>query len=266
MNNILGYLSKYYLIPPADACSSLSWIEDPRLQHIVATDASFKKGLWIYEARIGLMSFIEMREHLRQKIPHFSLDGMNEKFYDINTSTDIMWKLLLFQNDDNELKTRDFIEKLYSWLNKTSGKKNCFFIYGKKSAGKSYFASTLRGISLTVGQITNMNKNYSFPFNNCVNKRLLYWDEPFFESAAEENLKILFSGNLLSVAVKNQNNADIHRTPVLVTANENRLPTKEEFDCRINRYEWKTAEFLRDCTREMHPFAIYNMFDKFGLM
>lgn len=99
---------------------------------------------------------------------------------------------------------------------------------------------------ITSGQIANMNRNSSFPFNNCINKRVLHWDEPNFEPCALEDLKLLFSGDEFSVNIKYQPFNTITRTPVIVTANSNVFPNSPAFQCRIINYHFKEAPFLKD--------------------
>lgn len=66
-----------------------------------------------------------------------------------------------------------------------------------------------------------MNRNSSFPFNNCINKRILHWDEPNFDPNVLETLKKLFSGNEFPANVKYFNFQNLLRTPVICTANSN---------------------------------------------
>lgn len=47
-----------------------------------------------------------------------------------------------------------------------------------------------------------MNRNSGFPFNNCLNKRILHWDEPSFDPSALEDFKMLFPGDELPCSVK----------------------------------------------------------------
>lgn len=73
---------------------------------------------------------------------------------------------------------------------------------GPPNAGKSYFVRALKCALLTYGQIASMNRHHQFPLNNCINKRILHWDEPNFEPSMAETLKLLFSGNKLATNIK----------------------------------------------------------------
>lgn len=108
-------------------------------------------------------------------------------------------------------------------------------------SGRSYFASIVLGLCINVGHIANMHRNSNFPFNNCTNKRILYWDEPNYEPSALETLKMIFSGNTCPVALKNRDFGNVHKTPTLVTANTNVFPMTGVFQHRIRRYFWKEA-------------------------
>lgn len=82
-----------------------------------------------------------------------------------------------------------------------------------------------------------MNRNSSFPFNNCINKRILHWDEPNFDPNALETLKKLFSGNEFPANVKYFNFQNLLRTPVICTANSNVFLRVEAFKCRIQNFK-----------------------------
>lgn len=51
------------------------------------------------------------------------------------------------------------------------------------------------------------------------NKRVLYWDEPNFEPAAIETLKMLLAGDKCPANIKYKDHQIINKTPVIITTN-----------------------------------------------
>lgn len=111
-----------------------------------------------------------------------------------------------------------------------------------------------------------MNRYSQFPFNNCINKRILHWDEPSFEPSALESLKMLFSGDETPANIKHQDFGIIGKTPVIVTTNRRVFPKSDVFDSRIYYYNWNTAQFLKDWEKDINPISLYLLFKKFNLL
>lgn len=108
------------------------------------------------------------------------------------------------------------------------------FKFNWPSCGKTWFARLVKQACIKSGQITNMSRNSSFPFNNCVNKRILHWDEPSYDPSALDDLKMFFSGDEISMNVKYSPHTIIPRTPVIVTANSYVFPREEAYNIIIS--------------------------------
>lgn len=86
-------------------------------------------------------------------------------------------------------------------------KRNCFFIESPPNAGKNLFFDAVCHYYFSFGQIGNFSKHTTFPLMECVDKRILLWNEPFCEPYAFETLKMLFGGDTLNVNVKYENDS-----------------------------------------------------------
>jgi len=53
-----------------------------------------------------------------------------------------------------------------------------------------------------------------------VNKRVIFWEEPYLRPNNIEDVKCLMSGTTFSTDIKYQSCVEIEKTPVLVTANK----------------------------------------------
>ena len=173
---------------------------------------------------------------------------------------------------------------LYLLLTHQSEKQNCISIVGERDAGKSYLVESLADLCITYGNTTVMNKTDNFCMSSLVNKKLITLDEVTFDSIYAEKLKLLFSGNPCTVAVKYENAVEISRTPVIAMANVDRFPNTDIWNCRIKKYFWRKIDFEEDYfdetnflpedllvfkknkyIRKIHPFAIIDYWIKIGL-
>lgn len=261
--NIAEFLWTYYPVPVEKAHTKIPWLQDEFLRFCNPTHDQFKNNIDLFERQIQLFTIKQLYEELSSKNPIFGAQGYNTNYYeDREESTS---KLEYFLSHQMGHETEEFINFLFNWLNKTSGKFNCLSIVGPPSSGKTYFARILKHAMITSGQIANMNRNSTFPFNNCVNKRLLHWDEPNFEPSAIENLKLLFSGDELSANIKYQNFTTIVRTPVICTANMEVFPLDSAFNCRIKRYTFQNFPELKDWMY-LHPMSLFDLFNNRNLI
>lgn len=107
-------------------------------------------------------------------------------------------------------------------FNRQLGKRNTICFLGKSNAGKSQLASSY--VEYMVGNhygkpVNNIRS--SFPFDGCVNKRMILWEEPMIHEDNIEDVKLLMEGNSLRADVKYASGGiDIRDTPVLITTNK----------------------------------------------
>jgi len=119
-----------------------------------------------------------------------------------------------------ESRMHAFLSILLKIVNRQNGKKNCLWLWGESNAGKTQlmkaFVDTvcpgMYGIPLS-------NVRSAFMFGNCVNKRLIFWEEPMINAENIEAVKNMFAGGSFSVDVKYRDNIIVDPTPVIVTSN-----------------------------------------------
>lgn len=259
VNTPREFFWQYFPVPLDRAPAKLLWLQNPRLNHITNYKPEFENDTDIFEREIFIYSIQQLYEKLENGSPLFSMLHVTDIKYENRVeSTNNLGYFLEYQLKQQK---EQFIEFLWDLLNHKSGKFNCLNIIGPASSGKTFFVRTIKEAMITSGLIANITRNSQFPFNNCINKRLLHWDEPNFEPAATEQLKQLFSGDELSVNVKYSPYQTIQRTPVIVTANANVFPMNEAFNCRIQHFNFLQAPFLKTW-KQFHPMSIYDMFKK----
>lgn len=264
--HILKFFWTYFPTPIANAPRLSYWIDNEQLCMSNTSKIPFKDAADQFERDIFKRSVEEIYRYLKSGDPQFGcVDGHLLDRYETRADSLKYLRQFLELQLKTEVEIRHFTKFLYLLLNKKSGKRNCLNIYGPPSSGKTYFTRMVKEAMITSGQILNMSRNSQFPFNNCVCKRVLLWDEPAYEQNALETLKTLFSGDETVANKKYSDFEIIPRTPVIVTANRNEFPRTPAFQCRIKNYTFESAEFLKDL-KYLHPMALYDFFIEMKLM
>lgn len=140
------------------------------------------------------------------------------------------------------------------------------FILSPPNAGKNFFFDAVIHYFLNFGQLGNFNKYNSFPMQECVNKRIILWNEPVLEASAVETLKTIFGGDTANAKVKYQNDAIITRTPVIVLSNNDVFPKDEAFRSRIISYEWRACDDLKKLKKKPWPLAFYTLLEEYKIL
>lgn len=128
--------------------------------------------------------------------------------------TDIfpLWFYLCYQGVEPDIFILDFWNVLF----KLTDKRNVLTIQGPSNTGKTTF---IRGL----GQIFNWGEVVAggqFMFQNCINKELLFWEEPLIGPDYVEMCKRVFEGIDTQVNIKFKPPQTLHRTPILITTNK----------------------------------------------
>lgn len=106
-------------------------------------------------------------------------------------------------------------------LDKKREKVNTIALIGASNSGKTVmFAQPLVKICRFVGQVGNRGNASEFIWQECVNTRLISMEECCMAPEFYEDLKLLFGGEVMRVAVKHQSYATLERTPVILTGNK----------------------------------------------
>lgn len=222
------------------------------------------------QSEYSAMSFKELSDmtiDLVQNNPQRILYGQlnsNDAYYNLEDSLYILKEILDFQFGGEMEEIKEFMINLHSVLDKRIPKKNTFLVWSKQSnAGKNVFFDAIVHAFLNYGQLANFNKYCSFPFQDCMNKRIVLWNEPVFEPSAIETLKMFLGGDVVSAKKKFDDDASISRTPVIILANGNPFPEKF-FKERMYSYEWNTCPHLIHVKKKVWPASIFYLFKMFN--
>lgn len=198
----------------------------------------------------------------------------DQKYLSIAASKRMLYKLLIFQTNgpiSMEDLEKGIVKEDYNWkpkfyeyardlilfIDKKRGKLNTDMIISPPCVGKTLFMDLIRDYLINCGQMSNWNRNSNFPLQTCGYTRVIFWNEPNYESSVESNLLKLLGGDSLNAAIKNQMDVNIEKTPIFVTSNKDPFPHSPEFNYRIKRYTWRTAPFLKSVAgKNFHPLVM----------
>lgn len=202
-------------------------------------------------------------------IPIFSAGHISIKdyYYNIEESVCILEELLNFQFDGNDENVHEFLLTLYNVLDRKIPKCNSILVFSPPSSGKNFFFDACVDYFLSKGQFGKANKHNNFAFQDAVQKRIIIWNEPNYESSNTDMLKMILGGDSYNVNVKNKPDTAVYRTPVILLTN-NRIPLMYDvaFRDRIRIYTWKQAPYLKDYNKKPYPVAIYHLFVKYKIL
>lgn len=112
----------------------------------------------------------------------------------------------------------------------------------------------------------NFNRYCGFPLMECVDRRIILWNEPIMEPCATETLKMILGGDTVNAKVKYAPDAVITRTPVIVLSNNDVFPKDEAFRSRMYSYIWKPCNNLKKLSKKPHPLSAYMLLKKYNIV
>lgn len=265
--SIYDYLRQNPVSPLTNIVRTPKWLADPNFRFIRLDDKHLQRAIQVLNDEMCTYTTLDFIELYRNTQPLFdAAHGDLQSFYmTVEDSFNAMLELLNFQFDEDYQEISNFVNNLYSLVEKTVPKKNCLEVVSNPSAGKNFFFDAVLSFYINRGTIRNFNRYSNFPLQDTVGRRILVWNEPNCESSAFDTVKKIFGGDVDSVAVKYSPDQTISRTPVIVLSNNEVFPDDDAFNHRMWRYKWKTCPQLKRFDKKVHPMALINLFDKFVL-
>lgn len=247
-------------VPFESSCHCQAWVNNHNLFIYDSANTEYKLAASSLQRRTALLSFSELLT-LHNNSPNPTYYARNNQHYlSLEESIDIVEKLLDFQYKD---KVKDFMLRLYSICERTIPKKNSMFILGRPNSGKTFFIDMVAGFYLNIGNVKNVVRGQNFPFNDCVNRRLLIWNEPSIMPSGFDSVKMLAGGDPCPTAVKYQGDATITRTPLIFTSNRQIFNKEPVWTSRIAFEEWSPCSILKTITGYPHPKTYIYLVNKY---
>ena len=186
---------------------------------------------------------------------YMSQEQCNDKYLSRTETYSAVLQLLAFQNDNDAYKVDEFCNSLCSILDKTNGKRNSLWVMSSHSAGKNFFFDAVTSYFLNIGYISNPIRHNIFAFMDCVDRRVIMWNEAQCDAYFYEEVKALLAGDSPKVNYKMQGPKTVAApTPVIILSNRDTFPDTEEFNCTLCKYTWRTAPLLEQwALKKPHP-------------
>jgi len=151
-------------------------------------------------------------------------------------------------------------------FDRENGKQNSVCLVGPKSCGKTWFLDGFAKLARFVGTPKNFIKGDTFAWSDCVNCRLLRFDECRIPIQAEtwiEKFKEITGGQDTQVNRKYEVNAIVEKTPVFMSANSdpfvNNSSEKPYFVpdriLMLNLFMWREAPIMTQ-SKQLNPIAL----------
>ncbi|XP_046466077.1 uncharacterized protein [Neodiprion pinetum] len=191
------------------------------------------------------------------------MGNVQNYYYSPEESLSICEKLIDFQFRSNRREIQNFYETLFNVVDRKVPKKNSLFVLSPPNSGKNFFFDAFIHFCINFGQMGNFNRYCTFPLMECVDRRIILWNEPVMEASASETLKCILGGDTCNAKVKYLGDAVIGRTPVIILSNNDVFPKDEAFRSRIFQYEWRQASFLKDYKKKPHPMVVSLLYNKY---
>lgn len=257
--------------PLTNLCDSSMWIDDNDLKYIRQDDKNYKNFIDMWQTKICSWTVFDFNSFYKAEgcQPTFNcgFQSVEDKYYNVTDSVNVISELLLYQFDNCENDVKLFLCDLYNIIDRKIPKCNTLLIQSPPSAGKNYFIDMVMDFLWNKGQLGNPNKYNAFPFNAAEKKRILLWNEPNYEAAAIDTLKMITAGDAVSVKVKYKNDTAVYKTPLIIlTNNDVSIMHDPAFADRIRQYRWKAAPMLKKYDKYPIPTAFFDVLIKFDVI
>ena len=254
------------MVPPEDCIRCPMFLEQTN-NFIDENDDEFKRAVSLYKRKLLYMTIDEIYDKFKDKTCLFNAihGNVSVEYYDRETSLDKLVKFLSFQIEDPDAVPQ-FMELLYMWLNKLTGKKNTIWLQGPADCGKSWFITSLENLCITTGRVSVMNRTNNFPLSSCTDTKLIVLDELSYDPTIfTDTLKLLLGGNALKISKKYCNDVTLKHTPVIIASNGECIPDTPEFKARINKFIWKKPKDTSIFKLKIHPWAFFDYWNLYKI-
>lgn len=261
---ILTKLETLLCIPIESSCETQEWLSDSSLLFVNKSDPEYKKACSAFNRKTHFLKYDEILSyHTNPLAIGLYFQRSDRHYYSLTTSLQFCEKLL-FHQFETEDKVISFLTILWQIAEKQLPKKNTLMIVGPPNSGKSWFFDMISSFYLNIGHVKNFNRNSSFPLNDCVQRRVLMWNEPNIAPSEFDTVKMLAGGDPCACAIKYEGDGKVTRTPLFITSNKQIFPVNDPvWSTRIAFYTWRSCPLLAEAEFYPHPLTYKLLLEKY---
>lgn len=253
--------------PFYSTCETKVWLSDPNLCFFDKTDVDYKRAVSHAQRCTQHLTIFEIIDMIarasRQPVWYARHDS---HYMNILASYEALHDLLLYQYV-SEKNIKAFLTRLYNVCEKVLPKKNSMFVHGGSNCGKTFFFDAVMALYLNVGHVANMVRGDSFPLNDCLNRRILLWNEPSICPSAYDSVKMIAGGDPCPANIKYQGHSVITRTPLIFTSNNECFNASESvWSSRIYFEEWKPLKNIVNFPGSPIPTSILLLWRNYDII
>ena len=279
------FFKKHPCTPISNICKTQQWLAESELRYMRDNNSKFQVVMDVLSNELipysirqftdmyrkqGCQPLFAMPRGINEILVKKEVDGISVEtvvpyYLDELTSLQVVSQLLEYQTKG---QVKEFLTSLVNILDKRVPKLNSMFVYAPPSAGKNFFFDFVLNFFLIRGQLMNIRKGESFPYMDCVDRRVILFNEPnICESPSTmDTLKMLFGGDFCPAAVKFKAPTIIHRTPVFILTNDSMLfRNVPAFADRMIRLEWEAAPFLKNVAGYPNPIVFPKLLEQYNI-
>ncbi|GBO16608.1 hypothetical protein AVEN_50382-1 [Araneus ventricosus] len=170
-------------------------------------------------------------------------------------SADVVEKWCKFQRID----PGEFCRTIIDLMDRKHRKLNCVVLQGAPNSGKTFICKSIEKGSVFFAEVTQAVAGYSFMWMDCINKRFISINEPFFTDSAIEELKKVLEGTGCRVKCKGKGDEYLRPTPVMITTNADvwcQCPAAQpaiQARCLKIFDKLEPCPFLKFVDKDLHP-------------
>ena len=149
---------------------------------------------------------------------HNTLAPLSDEVFNTIEDSHTFLKSLLRYQGYNDVSIPFFCSALYEIMNKTSQKRNCFYLWGVSSSGKTLILNIIKKIMVRYGVYTEQGGQFAFSeasYRTC----FCFEDVSQLPLSTLSTIKRLWEGEEALVNIKYRNPVNVYRTPCFVTSN-----------------------------------------------
>ena len=250
VDDVLQLLDDYICCPPENIVNHPLWLDHPTLCNYTMAEKEIQRGFDRYLSKINRKTISDLEQYHNEKTRTVlyenkaSRDGNIIGLYNREESCHYACLFLksVFPGSTEEetfKKVQDFLINVVDVVDQRIPKKNTIDVWGPPSCGKTWFFNMVTDFCMNVGYMLNLTRDTNrFALENCVNRKLIVWNEPQVAEGFQERLKTILGGDRTYTEVKGKRGAHILRTGVIITCNARVYPDDEAINTRRFCYSW----------------------------